>query len=177
MAAFGQLRRQLLFRFGDTTNPVIAQRVVNDSLVLPWSGEELERTAKVADAGSRAGSNHWAWNDIQFAKGLAAYRQGDFKSAADILATPLKDQGKDTARDVKAYMVLAMAHHRQGYAGYARDALTTGLRLATRLPSSEHDLKDWKAWNDWVMAQALVREANAQLNPPLSLKSAGDERH
>jgi serine/threonine protein kinase/tetratricopeptide (TPR) repeat protein len=177
MAAFGQLRRQLLFRFGDTTNPVIAQRVVNDSLVLPWSGEELERTAKVADAGSRAGSNHWAWNDIQFAKGLAAYRQGDFKSAADILATPLKDQGKDTARDVKAYMVLAMAHHRQGYAGYARDALTTGLRLAARLPSSEHDLKDWKAWNDWVMAQALVREANAQLNPPLSLKSAGDERH
>ena len=166
ITAFGELRRQMLFRFGETTNPVIAGRIVTDCLILPWSGAELEQVDKIADAALTAGSNHWAWNDIQFAKALAAYRQGDFKNATDSLQTPLREQGKNIARDVEGYMVLAMAQHRQGYPGYARDALTTGLGLAARLPSSDNDLKDWKAWNDWVIAQALMREAAELVNGP-----------
>jgi serine/threonine protein kinase/tetratricopeptide (TPR) repeat protein len=166
LAAFEQLRRQMLSRFGETTNPVIAARIVRDCLILPWSGAELEQVGKIADAALTAGSNHWAWNYIQFSKALAAYRQGDFKSAADSLQTPLQDQGKDVARDVEGYMVLAMAQHWQGYPGYARDALTTGLGLAARLPSSDNDLKDWKAWNDWVIVQALLREATELVNGP-----------
>jgi hypothetical protein len=166
LAAFEQLRRQMLARFGATTDPDIAGRVVRDCLILPWSGPELERMVKVAEAASQAGSNHWAWNSIQFAKALAAYRAGDFIGAADSLQTPLQDQGRDIARDVEAYMVLAMAQHRRGYPGYARDALTTGLSLAARLPSSDNDLKDWKAWNDWVIAQALIREARQLINGP-----------
>jgi tetratricopeptide (TPR) repeat protein len=166
LAAFEQLRRQMLSRFGETTNPVIAECIVRDCLILPWSGAELEQAGKIADAALTAGSNHWAWNYIQFAKALAAYRQGDFKSAADSLQTPLRDQGKDIARDVEGYLVLAMAQHQQGYPGYARDALTTGLGLAARLPSSDNDLKDWKAWNDWVIAQALMREAKELVNGP-----------
>jgi hypothetical protein len=67
---------------------------------------------------------------------------------------------------VEAYMVLAMAHHRLGFAGYAHDALTTGLGIAARLPSSGNDLKDWNAWNDWVIAQALMREATELVNGP-----------
>jgi hypothetical protein len=177
IAAFEQLRRQMLFRFGETTNPVIAGRIVTDCLILPWSGAELERVGKIADAALQAGSNHWAWNYIQFAKALTAYRQGDFKSAADSLQTPLQDQGKDIARDVNAYMVLAMVQHRQGYTGYAHDALTTGLGLAARLPSSDNDLQDWKAWNDWVIAQALMREANELVSSPAtSLKESDAER-
>jgi eukaryotic-like serine/threonine-protein kinase len=166
MAAFEQLRRQMLSGFGETTNPAIAGRVVRDCLILPWSGAELERLGRIADAASRAGSNQWARNDIQFAKALASYRQGDFVGAADSLQAPLRDQGKDIARDVEAYMVLAMAQHREGYPGYARDALTTGLGLAALLPSSDNDLKDWKAWNDWVIAQALMREATELVNGP-----------
>jgi hypothetical protein len=166
LAAFEQLRRQMLSRFGETTNPVIAGSIVTDCLILPWSGAELERVDKIADAALKAGSNHWAWNYLQFAKALAAYRQGNFIGAADSLQNPLRNQGKDIARDVEAYMVLAMAQHRQGYPGYARDALTTGLGLAARLPSSDNDLKDWKAWNDWVVAQALMREAKELVNGP-----------
>ena len=166
LAAFEQLRRQMLSRFGETTSPVIAGSIVRDCLILPWSGAELEQAGKIADAALKAGSNHWAWNYLQFSKALAAYRQGDFKSAADSLQNPLRNQGKDIARDVEAYMVLAMTQHRQGYPGYARDALTTGLGLAARLPSSDNDLKDWKAWNDWVIAQALMREAAELVNGP-----------
>lgn len=175
--AFEQLRRQILSRFGETTNADIAERIVNDCLILPWSGAELEHVGKIADRALNAGSNHWAWNHIQFAKALAAYRQGDFKGAANALESPLHDQGKDPARDVKAYMVLAMAHHRQGYAGYARDALTTGLGLAARLPSSENDLTNWKAWNDWIAAQAFIREARAQVDPPISVNAERAEPH
>ena len=166
LTAFEQLRRQMLSRFGETTNPVIAARIVRDCLILPWSGAELERVGKIADAALQAGSNHWAWNYIQFAKALTAYRQGDFIGAADSLQNPLRNQGKDIARDVEGYMVLAMAQHRLGYPGYARDALTTGLGLAARLPSSDNDLQDWKAWNDWVIAQALMREAKELVNGP-----------
>jgi tetratricopeptide (TPR) repeat protein len=166
LAAFEQLRRQMLSRFGETTNPVIVGSIVRDCLILPWSGAELEQVDKIADAALKAGSNHWAWNYLQIAKALAAYRQGDFKSAEDSLQTPLRDQGKDIARDVEAYLVLAMAQHQQCYPGYARDALTTGLGLAARLPSSDNDLKDWKDWNDWVIAQALMREAKELVNGP-----------
>jgi hypothetical protein len=163
---YDQLRQRMLARFGETTNPVIAERVVTDCLILPWSGPELERLGKIADAALSAGSNHWAWNSIQFAKGLAEYRSGHFAGAVDWLQAPLREQGRDLTRDVEAYMVLAMAHHRLGFAGYAHDALTTGLGIAARLPSSGNDLKDWNAWNDWVIAQALMREATELVNGP-----------
>jgi eukaryotic-like serine/threonine-protein kinase len=97
LAAFEQLRRQMLSRFGETTNPVIAGRVAMDCLMLPWSGADPERVGKIADTALKAGSNHWAWNYLQCAKALAAYRQGDFKSAVDALQSPLRDQGKDIA--------------------------------------------------------------------------------
>jgi hypothetical protein len=162
---FRELRIQILTRFGETTNPVIAERVVNDCLILPWSGAELERVGKIADAALKSGSNHWASNYLQLAKALAAYRQGDFATAVDSLQSPLLDQGRDTARDVKAYLVLAMAHQRQGYPGYACDALRTGLRLTSNLPSNDHDLQDCKAWGDWIMVQALIKEATAEIEP------------
>jgi tetratricopeptide (TPR) repeat protein len=164
--SYEQLRRRTLARFGETTDPVIAERIVTDCLILPWSGPELERLGKIADTALSAGSNHWAWNSIQFAKGLAEYRSGHFAGAVDWLQAPLREQGRDLARDVEAYMVLAMAQHRLGYPGYARDALTTGLGLDARLPSSDNDLKDWKAWNDWVIAQTLMREAKDLVNGP-----------
>ena len=166
---YDQLRRRMLARFGETTNPVIAERIVTDCLILPWSGPELERLGKIADAAVSAGSNHWAWNSIQFAKGLAEYRSGHFAGTVDWLQAPLREQGRDLARDVEAYMVLAMAHHRLGFAGYAHDALTTGLGIAARLPSSVNDLKDWKAWNDWIIAQALMCEAKALIEGPPKL--------
>ena len=166
MQSYEQLRRRMLARFGETTDPVIAERIVTDCLILPWSGPELARLEKIADAALTAGSNHWAWNSIQFAKGLAEYRSGHFASAVDWLQAPLREQGRDLARDIETYMVLAMAHHRLGYHGYAQDALTTGLGLAAWLPSSQNDLKDWKAWNDWVIAQALMREAKELVNSP-----------
>jgi eukaryotic-like serine/threonine-protein kinase len=177
LAAFEQLRQQMLSRFGESTNPVLAGRIVRDCLILPWSGAELERVGRIADAALQAGSNHWAWNHLQFAKALAEYRQGDFVAAVDSLQNPLRDQGKDIVRDVEAYMVLAMAQHRRGYPGYARDALTTALGLAARLPSSDNDLQDWKAWNDWVIVQALMREAEELVNgPATSMRESGAER-
>ncbi len=177
LAAFEQLRQQMLSRFGESTNPVLAGRIVRDCLILPWSGAELERVGRIADAALQAGSNHWAWNHLQFAKALAEYRQSDFNGAENSLQNPLRDQGKDIARDVEAYLVLAMAQHRQGYPGYARDALTTGLGLAARLPSSDNDLRDWKAWNDWVIVQALMREAKELVNgPATTMRESGAER-
>jgi len=80
--SYEQLRRRMLARFGKTTDPVTAERIVTDCLILPWSGPELERLGKIADAALSAGSNHWAWNSIQFVKGLAEYRSGHFAGAA-----------------------------------------------------------------------------------------------
>ena len=166
---YAQLRQQMLARFGETTDPLVAERLVTDGLILPWSGPELERLGKIADAAVSAGSNHWAWNSIQFAKGLAEYRSGHFASAVDWLQAPLREQGRDLARDVDAYMLLAMAQYRLEFAGYAHDALATGLGIAARLPSSGNDLKDWKDWNDWIIAQALMGEAKALMEGPPTL--------
>jgi serine/threonine protein kinase/tetratricopeptide (TPR) repeat protein len=177
LTAFAPLRRQMLSRFGEMTNPVVAERVVNGCLILPWAGAELDRVGKAVDTALKAGSNHWAWNYIQVVKGLAEYRAGHFASAVDWLQAPLREQGRDATLDVENYMVLAMAHHQMGYHGYARDALTTGLGIAAWLPSSENDLKDWKGWNDWIIAQSLIREAKELIEgPPTLMKETDAER-
>ena len=166
LAAFEQLRRQMLSRFGETTNPVIAARIVRDCLILPWSGAELEQVGKIADAALRPARITGRGTTFSLRKPSPRIVRATSSVRRIRCKLRFANQGKDIARDVEGYMVLAMAQHRQGYPGYARDALTTGLGLAARLPSSDNDLQDWKAWNDWVIAQALMREAKELVNGP-----------
>ena len=62
-------------------------------------------------------------------------------------------------------MVLAMAQHQLKQTGEARATLAEGLETAvTKLPKLESDDLGID-WYDWIIAQLLIREAKALIQP------------
>ena len=148
-------------RFGSTTDPNTAERIAKDYLILPGSGPGLETAAKMAQTAVSAPTNHPDLTWFRLAKGLAEYRQGRFVSAVDYTRQVLAQAGYIRERDIEAYMVLAMAQYRCNQSTDAGVTLAKGVEMAERtLPKLESgDLG--AGWLDWVIAQALLREAQA----------------
>jgi eukaryotic-like serine/threonine-protein kinase len=154
-------RDAILRQFGGTSDPVTAERMAKDCLVLPPPAADLPRIAKMADLAISVGQNK-PWPYFQFAKGLAEYRFGHFDSAADWMEKVAAAQG-DMYRSVQAQMVLAMAQHKLGKTDQAKENLAKGLETAeTRFPKLGKGSLD-NQWNDWVIARALMREARTLL--------------
>jgi len=153
---------QELARFAGTTDPNIANQMAKDCLILPDSGVDLRTTGAWADTAVTAGKDSGnAW--FQITKGLAEYRQGHFVSAADWIQKVLaQSQGDPDEGDVQAYMVLAMAQYRSKQTAEASATLAKGQIAETKLPkldSGDFGVR-WR-WIDWIIAQALMREAKA----------------
>jgi len=152
--------QKVIAQFGETTNPTVAERMAKACLILPSSGADMAIVSKMAEVAIRADTNHSLLPYFQFSKGLAEYRQDRFASAAEWLRKALDSKrSRDDYRDVQAYMVLAMSQYQLKQVGEARKTLATGTDLASqKLPKADSgDLGP--AWNDWIIAETLMREA------------------
>jgi tetratricopeptide (TPR) repeat protein len=166
--------RKSVERFGNTTDPTTAERIAKDCLILPASGAGLETVARMTQTALSSTNYPYdpAWR--QLAQGLADYRQGHFASALDWAEKALTRTGVDPRRDVEACMVQAMACQRLNQPDKAHAALATGSVMASaKLPKLEDgDLAE--GWLDWIIAQALLREARALIEgQPVTAKEAG----
>jgi tetratricopeptide (TPR) repeat protein len=84
LEAYRRHCQRMLARFSKTTDPTTADIVVKDCLILPFSGADLGTVSELAaQLAVTIGTNHAGLSWLQFAKGLAEYRQGRFASAAD----------------------------------------------------------------------------------------------
>ena len=148
-------------RFGGTNDPVIAERMAKDCLMLPSPGADLTTESKWADTAVTVGKNHQYLAYFQFVKGLAEYRQSHFASAVEWTQKTLSGAEADFNLDVEAHMVLAMAQYQSKQMDQARAALDKGVEIAgTKLPKL--DSGDFGGgWLDWIIAQALMSEAKA----------------
>ena len=105
---YRRVRRQLLDRFAESTDPQIAERTGRACLLLPASDDELRKAVNLIDLALAADKSKWGWAQpyFMFAKGLAEYRQGRMQSSLAIIEgtdpEPLKPGPK---------LVLAMAQH------------------------------------------------------------------
>jgi eukaryotic-like serine/threonine-protein kinase len=162
---FGSYRRHreaILRQFEQTSDPVTAERMAKDCLILPPPAADLPRIANMADRALTGGENK-PRPYFQFVKGLSEYRLGRFESAAAWMEKVAGAKG-DIYRSVQSQMVLAMAQHQLHQTDQARETFTKALELAnTRFPKSGKGLDD--QWNDWVIAHALIREAKSLLQP------------
>jgi len=152
--AYRRARRALLERFGDTTDPVIAERTSRACLLLPSSGEDLQRAAALADRAVLKGEKHGYYPFFLATKGLAEYRRGRFDSTIDCLQ-------KAGARGVwmpVTRLVLAMALHRSGQTRQARET------LAAAVQSYDWTEKKADGGDKWI-AHVLRREAEALIVP------------
>jgi eukaryotic-like serine/threonine-protein kinase len=147
-------------RFGKTDDPVVAERMAKDCLILPSSGADLDAVASMIDSALVANPDHWATGFFHFAKGLSEYRQGNFASAVQWMQKALENPKEFHFRDAQAYLVLAMAHHQLNQFDEARASFAQGMAvIETRPKPGSGGLG--VDWNDWIVVHVLQREAAA----------------
>jgi tetratricopeptide (TPR) repeat protein len=156
---------KLLARFGDTTDPTIAERISKDCLFTTYSGADLATVCKMADVAVTKGNNNLFF---QFDKGLAEYRQGHFSSAVEYLQKALA--GQNPYLNAGANLVLAMAQFELKQTAQAQASLAKGAELIdSKMPKIDKGEvgDDW--WNDWIINRVLLREATALIGNPAGL--------
>ncbi len=155
-------RKALLERFGNTTDPTIAERTGRACLLLPVTGDELRQAAALADRAVAAGPKHPYYVFFTAAKGLAEYRRDHLDSAIDWLGKAIAGKAFMPAR-----LVLAMAQHRRGQIEQARRTLAEAIQSYNweRTPVGNHDI--------WI-CHVLRREAEALIVPNLAAFLRGD---
>jgi tetratricopeptide (TPR) repeat protein len=160
-AAYRRHSQAMLQRWGSTDDPTFAERTVKGCLLLADSADDTQRIAKLVDTFVRAGEGHQYYRYFLLARGLAAYRGGDYELALDSCrgaqALFLKN-GTGNLYIAPALSVQAMALQRQQQPEEARAKLA-GARLAIEQLPAEGDVGT--SWHDWLIAQLLFREAQS----------------
>lgn len=97
------------------------------------------------------------------ARGLTEYRAGRPAGAVEWLKR-YAPREEDKSYGMFAFAVLAMAHHHLGQADEARTAFAAaGAIRAAQMPVPAKGRPFGNDWHDWLMAEALYREAEALL--------------
>jgi tetratricopeptide (TPR) repeat protein len=149
-----KLREEILRRFGETSDPAVAERMAKDCLILPPAHADLPTLGKMADLAVSAGPSNKDYPYYQFVKGFAEYRQDHPAAAVGWLQSVIA-QGGTVERLVEANAVLAMAQFRQQQTNDARVSMDAAKELeATRL-----DPNRMVNWNDRIIGNELIKEA------------------
>src|SRR5262249_45372000 len=84
---YRRARRDLIRRFGNTTDQFVAERAARSILLMPADGDELKTAVALAEraVAARATTPQWIYVYFLFAYGLAEYRQGRFDEAISIM--------------------------------------------------------------------------------------------
>ncbi len=132
-------------------------------LLLPASGDDLERGAALADRAVAAGPKHPYYAYFMATKGLAEYRRGRFDAAIEAL----QQAGARGVWMPVTRLVLAMALHRSGRTREARETLAAAIQ--------SYDWNEANAdFHDKWIAHILRREAEELITPNLSAFLKGE---
>jgi hypothetical protein len=156
-SGYRDCRAQILRQFGNTTDPRIAQRMAEASLLIPADANDMPVIEKMAAVAVSATPNHDNWGFNLFAKGLAEYRLGHFAEAASLMRQIMPLDAGRYCR-TQAYLVLAMAQFHLNQADESRQSFAEAMELEKKLPQAGHLDEEW---NDWIAVRLWKREAAA----------------
>jgi eukaryotic-like serine/threonine-protein kinase len=154
---YRRARRDLLARFGESTDPNVAERTARACLLLPTSGDELRRVGVLAERACARNPSQYigVYPHFLFVRGLADFRQGRLDRAISVM------QGEASrVLGPAPRLVLAMALYRKGRVAEAQKTLGAAI-LAHDWRSSE--VRDHHGW----IYHVLRREAEALIVPAL----------
>jgi serine/threonine protein kinase/Flp pilus assembly protein TadD len=155
--------RRMLDWFGQTTDPVIAERTAKSCLLLALGGPEQEAACDLADRGVAMARGHWVQPWAEVTKGLAEYRRGRFAEAVAWADRCLSRGPGNWNREIPAHLVRAMAWTRLGHPDEARAALTKACKLYRTRAAQGVDQTPGGDWHDHLICQILRREAQTLL--------------
>jgi hypothetical protein len=164
---YDQFRQRMLDTYAGTTNPVVAERVVKNCLLLPASDPLLKALTPFAQVARQsmvgrdfaAPEVDWwpAWRCLSLA--LLEYRSGNWMDAA-VWSRRCLHYGEPLSRSTAAQALLAMALRRSGQVAEARSELAQArAAVTTRFSTQLQPFEGNAYWFDWVLARILVREA------------------
>jgi WD40 repeat protein len=158
-AAYDIHRKAMLERFGDTQDPMRAERTVKVCLLLPAEADQRQRLEQLADLAVTRGENASIVRFFQLARGLAAYRQGDDQAVELWLGRSLAAKNATWNCSVPALAILAMSRARRGQAKEAHDSLTTARVLFEQQAPRPGSEAFRGLWFDYLQCQVLLAEA------------------
>jgi serine/threonine-protein kinase len=163
---YRRARQDLLRRFGNTSDPYVAERTARAVLLLPASEDEMRAAVTLVEraVAAKATTAQWIYPYFLFAQGLAEYRQGRYDSTISIMRA---DAG--TVMGPAPRFVIAMALYRTGQKEEARKT------LATEISRFDWGMAHAISRDHWIW-HVLRREAEALIFPNMDAFLEGRRR-
>jgi len=168
LAAYDQLRREMIRRFADVSDPQVAERVLKNSLLAEPDNEVIRTLQPIANyiaayvkGIGAAYPDKTTWQHS--ALGLYFFRLGDYSTAADYCQKCLNYIGPDGAtspRLASANLIAALCDLRLGQPASAKEHFDKGRLLIEakfKLPLARGSGFSGY-WFDWMFAGTLLSE-------------------
>jgi tetratricopeptide (TPR) repeat protein len=172
-AAYEAFCREVLKKFGDSTNPMLAERTAKICLLRPTADDIASRADKLADRAIELGAGHQYLSYFEFAKALAQYRLGNYKGALD-WSTKSQDDNRINSDTIwylvaTTHVLQSMSHQQLGDFTKARQSLRVAQETFNqKLPNAdESDLGS--SWYDRLAYDVLRHEAQRCMQPAITL--------
>ncbi|HZI32804.1 MAG TPA: serine/threonine protein kinase, partial [Candidatus Binatia bacterium] len=167
VSGYEEFRRLAVEHFSKTINPVPAERVIKESLLMPASVDFLAALQPLAETASNSlavgpspGESMAAWRSFSLA--LMEYRRGNYTGVEYWHQKSLGYKNSNDVRDATFQILLAMTHYQLGEIGQARSELALGRqRVEAWFNGLPTGTGEPGFWFDWVFARILLREATA----------------
>ncbi len=166
---YENFRRTIIAQFRTTSDPVVAERTLKNSLLKPPSPEVLadlmplyELSLKSLDSAAAVpASEEWMipWRCVSV--GLMEYRRGRLPEAVAQLERCLSFGTANPARTATAQVLMAMTHQQSSESKLARLELAEARGVIEQRFSGNLDMGNGNEgyWFDWLLARVLLREA------------------
>lgn len=151
----------ILQHYADSNDPVVLERAAKLGLLLKMPPEISRPAAAMARRSTElAGPEHWAITYFQLARALGEYRMEDYEGALNSARNALSHNFEVWRMRIPAYLVLAMATHREGHSsGHAELLVALKNYLAMQYPHPvDHDY--------WICNVLIAEAVNLMTSEP-----------
>ena len=178
---YQQFRQDAIKQFAHTTDPLVAERTVKNSLLLPADETTLAALVPLAEIAAKsipdnqptAGSGDWMtpWRCVSLA--LMEYRRGHSSEAIDWGKRCLAYGNASPARTATIHAILAMSYYQLGQLEEARSELAQSREMIDNKFKAGLDEGDGNGyWFDWLLGRILLDEASSMIEQMPSVKSS-----
>jgi len=167
---YEEIRTHAVSKFANTSSPVAAEQVLKISLLVPPPDgvlpalEGLAQTEEKCVGERNASVLDRAWGSAVL--GLLEYRRGAYEKAADWCGRSRAFSYRNKAHQALCLAVEAMSRWRLGQRLEAKGSLEEGRLLVEGWFARPSRTAEAGAWNDWLIARILTREARQTIDPP-----------
>jgi serine/threonine-protein kinase len=154
----------MLERYGDTTVPFEADRVVKTCCLSRHYGGDLSQIQRLAEIAVTGQEQHSWYVYFALSRSLAALRAGEWEEALRWSRNCRERSPTFATTAAPAWLVDALAQQRLGHADESRQALAAALEMRntpTAVAASEDPLQ--VTWGDWMIFDALRMDIEALL--------------